>query len=47
MPGQVVLRIPHPYGKRPVNIIGGTYDYTSESVSIMPFNGKASIKIEY
>jgi hypothetical protein len=47
MPGQVVLRIPHPSEKRPVNITGGTYDYASESVSIMPFTGKASVKIEY
>jgi hypothetical protein len=47
MPRQVILRIPHPSGKRPVNITGGTYDYASESVSIMPFTGKASIKIEY
>jgi hypothetical protein len=47
MPHKVVLRIPHPSEKRPVNITGGTYDYTSESVSIIPFTGKASIKIEY
>jgi len=33
--------------ERPVNITGGTYDYDAESVLIMPFKGKASIKIEY
>jgi len=47
MPGKVALRIPHPAGKRPVNITGGTYDYASESVLIMPFTVKAGIKIEY
>jgi hypothetical protein len=47
MPGQVALRIPHPDGKKPVKITGGIYDYTSESVLIKPFSGKASIKIEY
>jgi hypothetical protein len=46
-PERILLRIPHPDGKRPVNIIGGIYDYPSESVSITPFNGKAKVKIEY
>jgi hypothetical protein len=46
-PEQIILRIPHPSGKRPVNITGGIYDYSSESVMIAPFNGSAKIKIEY
>jgi len=46
-PEQIILRIPHPSGKKPVNITGGIYDYASESVSIAPFNGKANIRIEY
>lgn len=47
MPQQVVIRIPHPEGKKPVNVIGGTYDYANETVTIKPFNGKAVIRIEY
>jgi hypothetical protein len=47
MPGQVALRIPHPTGKKPLNVTGGTYDYTSESLLIKPFTGRASIRIEY
>lgn len=46
-PERILLRIPHPSGKRPVNIIGGIYDYASESVSVTPFSGKANIRIEY
>jgi hypothetical protein len=46
-PERILLRIPHPSGKRPVNIIGGSYDYPSETVSVTPFNGKADIRIEY
>ena len=46
-PKQIILRIPHPSGKKPVNITGGIYDYASESVLIAPFNGSAKIKIEY
>jgi hypothetical protein len=46
-PKQIILRIPHPSVKKPVNITGGIYDYASESVLIAPFNGSAKIKIEY
>jgi len=47
MPAQVIIRIPHPDSKKPVNTSGGTYDYANESVSINPFKGRASIRIEY
>ncbi len=47
MPEQVLLRIPHPEGKRALKVTGGTYDYTSESILIKPFTGKAMIYIEY
>jgi hypothetical protein len=47
MPKQVALRIPHPTGKRAVNVTGGSYDCASESVIIKPFTGKCKIKIEY
>jgi hypothetical protein len=46
-PEQIMLRIPHPTGKKPVKITGGIYDYLSETVSVTPFTGKANIKIEY
>jgi hypothetical protein len=47
MPKEVLLRIPHPEGKKPSKVIGGTFDERCESVLIKPFNGSASIKIEY
>jgi hypothetical protein len=47
MPQQVLIRIPHPDGKKPVNVLGGTYDCISESVIIKPFTGKTIVKIEY
>jgi hypothetical protein len=46
-PEPILLSIPHPSGKKPVNITGGIYDYSSESVSVTPFSGKANIRIEY
>lgn len=47
MPQSVEIRIPHPDGKIPSNVIGGTYESTREAVIIRPFKGKANIKIEY
>lgn len=46
-PQQVILRIPHPEGKKPVKITGGTYDETSESIIIKPFTGTSSIRVDY
>ena len=46
-PQQIMLRIPHPEGKRPLKVTGGTYDYDSETVTIQPFTGISNIKIEY
>jgi len=43
----VSIRIPHPEGKKPLNVFGGKYDSNNESVIINPFNGKANIRIEY
>jgi hypothetical protein len=47
MPDQVAFRIPHPSGKKAVNVTGGTYDGASETVTIKPFTGRANIKLEY
>jgi hypothetical protein len=47
MPENVTLRLPHPMGKKPKNVIGGNFDYNAESVKIEPFRGVAHIRIEY
>ena len=48
MPRQVMLRIPHPYWKNAREYYQRILvSYASESVSIMPFTGKADIIIEY
>ncbi len=46
-PDKIIIRIPHPEGKSPVKITGGAYDSESETVSVMPFTGKASLRLEY
>jgi hypothetical protein len=46
-PQEVTIRVPHPEGRKPVNVIGGKYDIPSETVIITPFNGKAYVKIEF
>jgi hypothetical protein len=47
MPKIVSIRIPHPEGKNPVSVSGGTYDPVNESIIIDPFRGSTNIKIEY
>jgi len=47
MPGEVVLRIPHPEGKIPVAVSGGEYNNATESVAIKPFKGTAHVRIEF
>ncbi len=47
IPQQVIIRIPHPTLKKPVNVIGGSYNHVDETVTIKPFNGTASIRLEY
>ncbi|HTO02343.1 MAG TPA: hypothetical protein VL069_01515, partial [Opitutus sp.] len=46
-PATVVLRLPHPDGKHPRVIDGGRYDPATESVTISPFTGRASVRLEY
>ena len=46
-PNEVLLRIPHPAGKKPVNVTGGIYNEQTETVSIKPFSGQAEIRLEY
>jgi hypothetical protein len=47
MPRQVILRIPHPTLKKPLKVTGGSYNEADETITIKPFNGKASIRLEY
>ena len=47
MPRQVVLRIPHPTGKKPVRVTGGSYNEADETVTVESFNGTAAIRLEY
>lgn len=42
-PATVILRLPHPQGRRAVSVTGGTYDGPTESVVIHPFRGKAEV----
>ncbi len=46
-PEEVRIRIPHPDGKLPIKVIGGTFDKITETVSIIPFSGNANLRIEY
>ncbi|RAJ93152.1 hypothetical protein LX87_04664 [Larkinella arboricola] len=46
-PNEVLIRVPHPAGKKPVNVTGGIYNKQTETVSIKPFSGQAEIRLEY
>lgn len=43
----VIIRIPHPEGKKAVKITGGTYDPATESILIKDFRGVANIKAQF
>ncbi|NMC37590.1 MAG: hypothetical protein GYA41_04625 [Bacteroidales bacterium] len=47
MPQTVMLRLPHPEGKRPLKVNGGTYEPESETVIIKDFTGRTDVLIEY
>ncbi len=46
-PHDVIIRLPHPEGKKAVKVSGGTYDATTESVRVNNFNGTATVKAEF
>ncbi|NLF39471.1 hypothetical protein GX586_08500 [bacterium] len=46
-PREVVIRLPHPDGRRPVRVEGGEYDAEMETVRIAPFTGKAGVRIRF
>lgn len=46
-PEVVSIRLPHPENKKAVNVTGGKYDPETETVTLSPFTGKATIKLEF
>ena len=46
-PHEVIIRLPHPEGKKGVKVTGGTYDPATETVTVPDFNGNANVKVEY
>ncbi len=46
-PGIVRIRLPHPEGKKPIKVEGGSYNDISETVTIASFGGEASVRISF
>jgi hypothetical protein len=46
-PKIITLRLPHPDGLKPVQIVGGIYLDKTESVIIKPFSGSGKVKLIY
>ena len=46
-PSTVKIRLPHPDGKRAVHVTGGSYDPTTETVTVSGFKGNASVLLEF
>ncbi len=46
-PREVIIRLPHPDGKKPVRVTGGVYNAATESIVIQDFKGAAAVKAEY
>jgi hypothetical protein len=47
LPASVVIRLPHPEGCKALRVEGGTYDSVTETVTIKPFRGKATVKLTF
>ena len=45
LPASIVIRLPHPEGRQALRVEGGTYDPATESVTIKPFRGRATVKL--
>jgi hypothetical protein len=43
-PQRVIIRLPHPEGKKAIKVTGGTYDPATESILIQDFSGTANVK---
>ena len=46
-PRDIIIRLPHPEGKKAIRVTGGIYDALNESVLISDFKGNADIKAEF
>ncbi|MFH1970595.1 MAG: hypothetical protein ABIJ53_09795 [Verrucomicrobiota bacterium] len=46
-PKTVLVRLPHPEGRKAVKVEGGVYDAAHETVRITPFQGKADLVIYF
>ena len=46
-PGTVVLRLPHPQGRKAVAAAGGRYDAETETVCVDDFQGVAEVEVRF
>ncbi|RPH38169.1 hypothetical protein EHM92_00730 [bacterium] len=46
-PHDVIIRLPHPDGKKAVRVTGGVYDPAKESIVIKGFSGEAKVRAEF
>jgi hypothetical protein len=46
-PDQITIRLPHPKNIKPIEVVGGDYDFITETVTVKVFNGEAFIKVIY
>ena len=46
-PKDVIVRLPHPSGRKPVKVSGGVYDENTETVHVPLFTGHVRIKLTY
>ena len=47
LPSSVVIRLPHPEGCRGIRAKGGAYDPTTETVTVTPFDGDATVEVTF
>ena len=46
-PERLGIRLPHPQGQKPVEVVGGTYDPATEAVWVKDIGGKAEITVRF
>lgn len=46
-PKRVIIRLPHPNGKKAIKITGGVYNPRDETVTVNSFKGEASINLRF